>query len=89
MCKPPQKQDFKSREIVFKFKHLKMKRKKSTPHQIASILKVFDLGKSVSEINREHGISQTAFCKCCQRIGGMETSAFLLLNLMKKVLQYI
>jgi len=51
-----------------------MKRKKFTPHQIASILKEFDLGKSASEISREHGISQAAFYKWRQRYGGMDAT---------------
>jgi putative transposase len=51
-----------------------MKKRRFTPHQIASVLKEFELGKSVAEISREHGISQAAFYKWRQRYGGMEAS---------------
>jgi putative transposase len=51
-----------------------MKKRRFTPNQIASILKEFELGKSASEISREHGISQAAFYKWRQRYGGMEAS---------------
>ena len=51
-----------------------MKRGNFSPTQIASILKEFDLGKSVEEISREHGISRAAFYKWRQRYGGMEAS---------------
>jgi putative transposase len=40
-----------------------MKKSKFSHQQIASILKEFDLGKSVSEITREHGVSSAAFYK--------------------------
>jgi putative transposase len=40
--------------------------------RIASILKEFDLGKSVEEISREHGVSRATFYKWRQRYGGME-----------------
>jgi len=51
-----------------------MKKSKFTPTQIANILKEFDLGKSVEEITREHGVSRAAFYKWRQRYGGMEAS---------------
>lgn len=51
-----------------------MKRKKFSPHQIASILKEFDAGKTASEISREYGVSQAAFYKWRQRYGGLEAS---------------
>jgi putative transposase len=51
-----------------------MKKGNFSPTQIASILKEFDLGKSVEEISREHGISRAAFYKWRQRYGGMEAS---------------
>lgn len=51
-----------------------MKKSKFTSSQIAGILKEFDLGKSVEEISREHGISRATFYKWRQRYGGMEAS---------------
>lgn len=51
-----------------------MKKKRFTPEQIASILKEFEKGKSVSEIIREHGVSQASFYKWRQRYGGLEAS---------------
>jgi len=65
---------FISREKLLTFKLLKMKRKKFTTTQIASILKEFELGKSAIEISREHGVSQAAFYKWRSRYGGMEAS---------------
>jgi len=49
-----------------------MKKSKFSATQIASILKEFDMGKTVEQITREHGISQAAFYKWRQRYGGME-----------------
>lgn len=51
-----------------------MKKSKFTSIQIANILKEFDLGKSVEEITREHGVSRATFYKWRQRYGGMEAS---------------
>jgi len=51
-----------------------MKKSKFTPTQLSHILKEFDLGKSVEEITREHGISRATFYKWRQRYGGMEAS---------------
>jgi putative transposase len=52
----------------------KMKKSKFTSTQIASILKEFDLGKSVEEISREHGVSRATFYNWRRRYGGMEAS---------------
>lgn len=49
-----------------------MKKSKFSAIQIAAILKEFDMGKTVEQITREHGISQAAFYKWRQRYGGME-----------------
>jgi putative transposase len=49
-----------------------MKKSKFSATQIAAILKEFDMGKTVEQITREHGISQAAFYKWRQRYGGME-----------------
>ena len=51
-----------------------MRKSKYTSSQIAGILKDFDLGKSVDEIIREHGISRATIYKWRQRYGGMEAS---------------
>ena len=51
-----------------------MKKSKFTPHQIAGILKEFEIGKTVEDITREHGISRAAFYKWRQRYGGLEAS---------------
>lgn len=59
---------------MFKFNLYKMKKSKFTSTQISNILKEFDLGKSVDEISREHGLSRATFYKWRQRYGGMEAS---------------
>ena len=51
-----------------------MKKSKFTSTQISNILKEVDLGKSVDEISREHGLSRATFYKWRQRYGGMEAS---------------
>jgi putative transposase len=51
-----------------------MKKSKFSAIQIAKILKEFDLGKSVEEISREHGVSRPTFYKWRQRYGGMEVN---------------
>jgi putative transposase len=51
-----------------------MKKSKFTSTQIANILKEFDLGKSVDEISRDHGVARATFYKWRQRYGGMEAS---------------
>jgi putative transposase len=51
-----------------------MKTSKFSAIKIASILKEFELGKSVDEISREHGVSRASFYKWRQRYGGMEAS---------------
>jgi putative transposase len=51
-----------------------MKRSRFTPTQIASILKEFDSGKTVEEIQRTHGVSKASLYKWRQRYGGMEAT---------------
>ena len=51
-----------------------MKKSKFSSAKIAEILKAFDLGKSVDEISREHGVSRATFYKWRQRYGGMEAT---------------
>lgn len=48
-----------------------MKNKRFKPEEISRILKEFDNGKSVHEIVREHGVSQSAFYKWRERYQGM------------------
>lgn len=50
-----------------------MRKSKFSPQQIASILKEFDQGKSVSEITREHGVSSAAFYKWRSKYAGMNS----------------
>ncbi len=50
-----------------------MRKSKFSPHQIASILKEFDLGKSVTDITREHGVSSAAFYKWRSNYAGMNS----------------
>ena len=50
-----------------------MRKSKFSPTQISKILKEFDLGKSVSDITREHGVSSSAFYKWRERYAGMNS----------------
>jgi putative transposase len=52
---------------------LKMKRKRFSPQQIATILKEYDNGKSIQEIIREYGVSKAAFYKWRERYGGLNS----------------
>ena len=51
-----------------------MKKSKFSSSKIAQILKEFDLGKSVEEISRDHGINRSTFYQWRKRYGGMEAS---------------
>jgi putative transposase len=51
-----------------------MKKNQFSPIQIAGILKEFEQGKSVEEINRDNGVSRATLYKWRQRYGGMEAS---------------
>lgn len=51
-----------------------MKAKRFTPAQISVILKEFESGKNVSEITRDHGVSQATFYKWRQRYGGLDAT---------------
>ena len=51
-----------------------MKKTRFTPHQIASILKDFEQGKTASEISREYGVSTAAFYKWRERYAGLSGS---------------
>ncbi len=48
-----------------------MRKSKFSPQQIAKILKEFELGKSVSEISREHNVSSATFYKWRSKYAGM------------------
>ena len=50
-----------------------MRKSKFSPQQIATILKEFDLWKSVSTITREHGVSSAAFYKWRSKYAGMNS----------------
>ncbi|MCL4150614.1 UNVERIFIED_CONTAM: hypothetical protein GTU68_063185 [Idotea baltica] len=50
-----------------------MRRSKFSPEQIAKILKEFDMGKSVVEISREHGVSTASFYKWRSKYAGMNS----------------
>ena len=51
-----------------------MKKSTFSPTKISGILKVFDNGKSVEELTREHGVSRASLYKWRQRYGGMDAS---------------
>jgi putative transposase len=51
-----------------------MKKSKFTEAQILKVLKTQELGKKVSEICRENGISEPTFYKWKSRYGGMTLS---------------
>lgn len=51
-----------------------MKKSKFTESQILGILKEQESGKSVSDICREHGISQAAFYQWKSKYSGMEVN---------------
>lgn len=48
-----------------------MKKSKFSATKITSILREFDLGKSVDEISHEHRVSKATFYKWPQRFGGL------------------
>jgi len=50
-----------------------MRKSKFSPQQIASILKEFELGKSVMDITRDHGVSSAAFYKWRSKYAGMNS----------------
>ena len=50
-----------------------MRKSRFSPHQISGILKEFDMGKTVNEITREHGISSATFYKWRSRFAGMSS----------------
>jgi len=51
-----------------------MKKKRFTEAQIVSILHQQEVGKSVKDISREHGISEATFYNWKSKYGGMQFS---------------
>jgi putative transposase len=51
-----------------------MRKSQFSHTQIANILKEFEQGKSLDEIQRDHGVSKATFYKWRQRYAGMEAS---------------
>ena len=51
-----------------------MKKSRYTDSQILSILKQNELGTSVAELCREHGMSDATFYKWRSKFGGMDAS---------------
>ncbi len=51
-----------------------MKKKRFTEAQIVSILHQQEVGKSVKDISREHGISEATFYNWKSKYGGMQVS---------------
>ena len=51
-----------------------MRKTKFTETQIVSILREYDAGKSVTDLCREHGISQPTFYNWKSKYGGLDAS---------------
>ena len=51
-----------------------MKRKRYTQEQIIAILKAHEAGAKVSDLVRQHGISEHSFYRWKSKYGGMEIS---------------
>jgi putative transposase len=51
-----------------------MKRKRYTEEQIIGILKAHEAGAKVSDVIRQHGISEQSFYRWKSKFGGMEVS---------------
>lgn len=60
-----------------------MRKSKFSPTQIAKILKEFDMGKSISDITREHGVSSAAFYKWRERYAGMNSKELKRLKVLE------
>lgn len=60
-----------------------MRKSKFSPIQIASILKEFDMGKSVTEITREHSVSSAAFYKWRSKYAGMNAKELKRLKVLE------
>ena len=51
-----------------------MKKSRFTEHQIITILKEVELGRSAKDVCREHGISNATYYAWKSKFGGMEAS---------------
>jgi putative transposase len=51
-----------------------MKRKRYTEEQIISILKEHEVGRSMVDLSRDHGIAQNTLYRWKSKFGGMEVS---------------
>jgi putative transposase len=60
-----------------------MRKSKFSPQQIAKILQEFDLGKSVSDLTREHGVSSACFYKWRSKYAGMNSKELKRLKLLE------
>jgi len=60
-----------------------MRKSKFSPTQIAKILQEFDMGKSVSEISRDHGVSSAAFYKWRSKYAGMNSKELKRLKVLE------
>lgn len=61
-----------------------MRRSKFSPQQIAKILKEFDMGKSVADITRDHGVSSAAFYKWRSKYAGMNSKELKRLKVLEE-----
>lgn len=61
-----------------------MRKSKFSPTQIAKILQEFDMGKSVSEISRDHGVSSAAFYKWRSKYAGMNSKELKRLKVLEE-----
>lgn len=63
-----------------------MKKSRFTENQIIKILREQDQGKSVSDICRDHGISQPTFYNWKSKYGGMEANQLKRLKALEQEL---
>ena len=61
-----------------------MKRKRFSPEQIIKILKEAELGITVQELCRKHGISRQTFYSWRNKYGGMEISDAVTLKALEE-----
>ncbi len=61
-----------------------MRKSKFSPTQIAKILQEFDMGKPVSEISRDHGVSSAAFYKWRSKYAGMNSKELKRLKVLEQ-----
>lgn len=51
-----------------------MRKSRFTEHQIITILKAVDAGRTVKDVCREHGVSEATYYNWKSKYGGMEAS---------------